>query len=152
MHLDNQAIFSDQQAIAANGNNISTNVLDLGAMGFQAYNPTGGAKQQLQRRLGVGMMVPLLIQMTESLAGAATEVELQLQESSDEAFTAPNNVIAITIPAADLVEGYIFPLDKFPREIRERYVRLNYVTDDLPTAGKVTAGITTAVDGGHRGI
>lgn len=150
MHLDNQAIFSDQQDIVANGNNFSTNLLDLGEMGLVAYNSKGGPRVPLKRRLGVGMKVPLLIQVTEDFAGIS-EITVELQESSDEAFTAPNVVKEITVPVADLVAGYIFPMDKFPREIRERYIRLNYVTD-AAGSGKVTAGITTAVDGGHKGI
>jgi hypothetical protein len=152
MHLDNQAIFSDQQEVQDAGDNISTNVLDLGQMGLVAYNAQGGPRAALKRRLGVGMIVPLLIQVVESYAGDITTLTLELQESSDEAFTAPNNVISLEVPVADLVAGYIFPIDKFPREIRERYIRLNYDLDQAATAGKITAGVTTAVDGGHKGI
>lgn len=150
MHLDNNAIFSDHQALTVTAN--SDNVLDMGEMAKRAYNSLAGAVGSFKRRLGVGQKVPLLVQVTEDFAGAATEVEFILQASDAENFgSGVDDVISVTVAMADLKAGYILPVDKLPRDIRKRYLRLRYVLDDTNTAGKVVAGIVAAVDGAYVG-
>lgn len=151
MHLDNQAIFSDAQALAATAN--SENVLDMGAMGQVAYNPNGGARQSLSRRKGVGMAIPFLCQVVEDFAGAVTQVQFILQQDSTEDFSSGNveDILSVVVPVAELKAGYQLPIDKLPRSITERYVRLRYVLDAAATGGKITSGIVAAVDGGYKG-
>ncbi len=151
MNFDNEALFSDAQAISASGDNISDNIMDLGKMGFVAYNATGSAQTQLRKRVGVAMVIPLAIQVVEDFAGAATVLKLEFQQSDDEIFSSPENVISIEVDAAELIAGYQFPIDKFPREITKRFVRLNFNLDDAASAGKITSGVVAAVDGGYRG-
>lgn len=150
MFLDNQAIFSDAQELTASAP--STNVLDMGKMGLVAYSSKAGAKKSLQRRKGVGMEVPFMCQVVEDFAGDVTEVEFVLQQSPREDFGADvTSVITLTVPVADLKAGYQLPIDKLPRSITERFVRMQYNLDDAATAGAVSAGIVGAVDGGYRG-
>jgi len=150
MHLDNQSIFSDAQTIGALSV-ISTNVLDMGEMAEVAYNSKGGPRQQLSRRLGVGMKVPLLVQVVEQFTNN-TELSVIMEQDDDEAFGAAEQVVEVKIDAvAKLFEGFIFPMDKFPREITKRYIRLRYVADAVPATGKITAGVVTAVDGAYQG-
>lgn len=144
MILDNQAIFSDQQAITASA--VSTNVIDLGAMGSTSYNKT-----TLKRNLGKGPEIPLLIQVTEDFA-TLTSLTVALQQDDSDAFGSPTVVASQTIGVAQLKAGYIFPIDKVPRGVTERFLRLSYtVTGSNATTGKITAGFTTAVDGAYRG-
>ena len=146
MILDNQALFSDAQVVNSAALIPSTNVLDLGLAGITAYQPS-----QLRRRMGKGMM-PLLIQCVEAFAGAATVVTIQVQSCALEDFSAGiQNVISIDVPVADLIAGYISPIDKLPRTVKNRYLRLAYTANGIPTAGKFTAGIVGAVDGGYQG-
>lgn len=144
MILDERVLLSDQQAITVDA--ASTNVIDLMALGI-TYDQV-----QLQRKLGKGQMIPFLVQVTEDFAGP-DDVTFIFQTDSVENFASPTNVLSITVPLADLVAGYILPMDKLPREIRERYFRMYYdVGANGPaTAGKITAGIVAAVDGSYQG-
>lgn len=143
MILDERVLLSDQQAITATAN--STNVIDLQALGI-TYDQV-----QLQRKLGKGQMIPFLVQVTEDFDNL-TDLEFIFQTDDDEAFGSATDVLSIVVPLASLVAGYILPMDKLPREIRERYFRMRYVVNGVaPTAGKVTAGIVAAVDGAYVG-
>lgn len=151
MHLDNQALFSDAQDLTGAGTVVSENVLDLGELAEIPYNPQGGAPEQFKRRLGVACTIPLLCQVVEDVTGTLTEMTFEIQQDDDEAFGTAENVIAITIPVAKLVAGYQLPLDKLPREITKRYLRLRYVGDAAIAGGAITSGIVAAVDGGYKG-
>lgn len=138
MILDKQAIFSDQQVVTATV--ASTNTIDLGATG----TPVSG-KTALKSDLGISD-VPLLIQVTETFAGA-TSVQVTIQTDDNTAFSSPTNVASTAaVPVADLKAGYQFPIVWVPRGVKERFVRLNYTVAGTGTAGKITAGLTTGVD------
>ncbi len=145
MVLDNQAIFSDAQVVNSAVKIPSTNVLDLGALGVTGYR-----QSQLKMNLSIGT-IPLLIQCVEGFTGPVTNVKVSLEQSVDAAFTVAEEVIAFDVPVAKLVAGYISPLDKLPRGITKRYIRLAYTADAVPTAGKITSGIVAAVDGAYQG-
>ena len=144
MILDQNALFSDKQAITASA--ASTNFYDLGAPGVTGYNSA-----QLLRNLGKGKETPLLVQVNEDF-DALTSLSIAIQSDEDPAFGTPKTVVEISVPLADLVVGYILPIDKLPRDIKERYVRIFYTVVGLaPTTGQITAGIVAAVDGSYVG-
>ena len=128
MILDHELEFSNQQAVTASAP--SQNVIDFGAA----------------RGVGVGAEMFLHVNVAEAFAasGAAT-VQIQLQQSSDEAFGSPEVVADLgTVTKAAGVAGYeaILPL---PLNISKRYARLLYTVANGPlTAGKISAHI---VDG-----
>lgn len=153
MLLDLQAIFSDQQSLAQNGSPVvSSNVLDFGDTAEVAYSADGEPKQKIKRRIGVGMEIPFLCQITEQVAGDVGQIEFIMQQSDAENFgSGVEEVIKLTIDAVKLVPGFQLPIDKFPREITKRYVRMVYAADDEVTQGKVVCGVVQAVDAGYRG-
>lgn len=143
MILDNLNLFSDQQAITATAN--STNSIDLGAPGIAKYN-----QAQLKRRLA-HKMVPLMVLVTQTFDNL-TSLKIILQSDDDSAFGSPKEVASTTVLLADLKAGFYWPVDKLPRNITERYIRMRYeVTGTAPTAGKISAGVVGAVDGGYQG-
>lgn len=143
MIFDSQNLFSDNQAITgAAGTIVSTNVIDRNALGIPKH-----AEVAYKSDLGKGTKIPLRAQMTADAVGG-TSVQLQVQVSVDEAFTSPI-VVAQTaaIPLADLVAGYVFPIDQIPLKTNERYIRLAYVTlGTFTTGGTLTAGVTMGND------
>jgi hypothetical protein len=144
MILDQNALFSDAQAVIADAP--STNYYDLGLPGIAAYNSV-----QLKRNIGKGGHVPLLIQVVEDF-NTLTSLEIIVQTDEDPAFGSAKNVMSVTVPLAELVAGFISPIDKLPRGIVERYLRVYYnVVGTNPTLGKITAGIVGAVDGSYQG-
>lgn len=144
MILDQHAIFSDAQAITATAN--STNTIDLGAPGVAAYNSV-----QLKRNLGKGMDTPLLIQVVQDF-NLLTSLQFIVQTDDNDAFSSAKDVLSITVPLAELKAGFISPIDRLPRSITERFVRIRYVVSGTaPTSGKVTAAIVAAVDGSYEG-
>lgn len=143
MILDNRSLLSDQQAITATAN--STNYYDLLAPGKT------GDGIQLKRNMGKGQNIPLLLQVTEDFDNL-TSLDFVFQTDEDSAFGTPKEVFRCTVLAADLKAGYILPIEKLPRNLKERYFRMRYeVTGVAPTTGKVTAGIVAAVDGAYVG-
>lgn len=130
MILDTENMFSDDQAITVTA--ASTNVIDLG----------------VDRDIGKGVPVPILIQATEAFtaAGAAT-LQVDLETDDNEAFSSASTIwTSGAIGKATLVAGYKFAINYVPRE-NERYLRLNFtVTTGPMTAGKITAGITMGDD------
>jgi hypothetical protein len=144
MILDELSIFSDAQAVTVSA--ASTNVYDLGAPGVAAYNQI-----QLKRNLGKGSQIPLLIQVVEDFA-TLTSLTFSVQTDNDVAFGSPKVIMSETVAVADLKEGYISVIDKLPRNVTERYVRIFYtVAGSSATAGKVTAAFVGAVDGAYKG-
>jgi hypothetical protein len=140
MIFDAQNLFSDAQAITASA--ASTNVIDFG----QAGKPIGAAAN-IRKDLGRGGKVDVRVQMVEAaLAAGAATLTIDLQTDDNEAFASPK--VAWTsgpIPKAQLVAGYVFPLEFFPRGTDERFARLYYTVATGPlTAGKITAGVVAA--------
>lgn len=136
MILSAQSIFSDDQAITASVD--STNVIDLGV----AATPYGGAAA-LNRDIGKGAKIPLLVQVTEDFDNLTT---LEIKLSTGAATTLGTTIASQTIALADLVAGKQPNLDYIPNGIVERYLGIEYVVvGTTPTAGKVTAGITMGV-------
>ena len=144
MILDQNAIFSDAQAIVAPA--VSTNTYDLGLPGVAAYNSV-----QLKRNIGKGCEIPLLIQVVEDF-DALTSLTIHVQSDDNVGFSSAKNVMSETILLADLKAGYISKIDKLPRETKEQFIRLSYVVaGSNPTVGKITAGFVGAVDGAYKG-
>jgi hypothetical protein len=144
MILDQNSLFSDNQAITGSAN--STNHYDLGLPGIAAYNNI-----QLKRNLGKAKETPLLIQVTESF-NTLTSLQIIVQTDDNGAFGSAKDVMSVTVPLAELVAGYICPIDKLPRGIVEQFVRIRYVVaGTAPTLGKITAGFVLSVDGSYVG-
>lgn len=123
MILDNENLFSKQQAITGTAN--STNVIDLGAA---------------NQNIGVGYPLGLLAQVVEDFDNL-TDLTIQVQTSTDEAFSSPITLMEVTVALADLVAGYRTPFLHVPRGVK-RYMRLRYVVDGTnPSEGKVMAGL-----------
>lgn len=145
MILDIRSLFSNLQAITATAN--STNVYDLGAPGIAH----AGSLVQLKRNMGKAGNIPMLVQVNEDFNNL-TSLDIVMQSDEDEAFGSAKEVFRVTVLLADLVAGYICPIDKLPRGITERYLRFRYeVTGAAPTTGKISAGFVMAVDGSYQG-
>jgi len=139
MHLDEQALFSDQQAIT--GSAASTNFINLGAA-----NTAPGAPAAIAQDFGGNMKIPLLIQITEAF-DLLTSLRVDVQVDDNNAFSSPRVVGSSgEIALADLVAGKKIPPFNVPIGVDQRYLRLNYtVAGTAPTAGKVHAGIAGGI-------
>lgn len=145
MILDKRSLFSDQQAITGTEN--SDNYYDLGAPGVAVV----GERVQLLRNMGKGGHIPMLVQVNEDFNNL-TSLDIVMQQDEDSAFGSAKEVFRVTVLLADLVAGYICPIDKLPRGVTERYLRFRYeVTGSAPSTGKITAGFVAAVDGSYQG-
>lgn len=132
-----QQLFSNAQAITATA--ASTNVIDLGAP-----ETVLGAPYPLNRDIGRGVPIPLLVQVTTDFA-TLTSLKVGVESSDTEAFGGQVDTVieSPAIPVAKLKAGYQFVLNWVPKGVKHRYVRLKYtVSGSNATAGKVTAGIT----------
>jgi hypothetical protein len=139
MILDDQNIFSNRQQLLASAP--STNIIDLGATGTVL-----GAASPLVRDISKGVKIPLLVQVTESFAGA-TSLDVALESSDDPAFA--SDVVTLgsqTIPGDQLTAGARWGYTTFPYGTVGRYLRLNYTVTGGATAGRVTAGVTMGND------
>ncbi len=127
MILDEQSLFSDNQAITATCN--SENILDLG-----------------NREVSFGTPVEVFIQVTEDF-DKLTSLTIKVQSSADEAFSSTVSLIEQTILLADLKAGAVSTIKFLPKG-NLGYMRLNYtVTGTAPTQGAILAGI---VDGNQE--
>ncbi len=136
MILSAQQLFSDDQAITATA--VSTNVIDLGAAGTP-YD----AAAALNQDIGKGAGVPVLIQVTEDFAGL-TSLNIAISKGASD--TLGTDIVSVTVPVADLVAGYQFPIVVLPNQCDERYLGVTYtVTGGPASAGAITAGITMGV-------
>jgi len=144
MIFSEQLKFSTAQSVVSVAGTIaSTNVIDTGAPGT-AY----GAAAALERNVGAGEEVSILIQVVSSLAslGACT-LQFQIETADDAAFTINNQVVAQSraYSKAEAVTGLQFGVDELPDDMR-RFIRVNYVIGAATTtAGAVTAGIVHGV-------
>jgi len=139
MIFDTKLEFSDDQAITATA--VSTNVIDLGAMGT-----VFGAAAALARDIGKGRPIPLLIQVTAAF-NTLTSLQVTVEVDDNAAFSSAKIIAASRdILLADLVVGMRSELEFIPRGTDERYVRLRYtVTGTNPTTGAIAAGIVAGV-------
>lgn len=147
MILDKLTEFSDQQAVTATA--ASTNILDFGKLGKTAYGSV-----QLKQNIGKAVAIPLLIQVTQDFATLTSlAVAVQTAVDGDPTFAGTvTTVMSTTVGVAELKKGYIFPIDKIPRNVKGRYMRLLYtVAGTNATTGKISAGLTVAVDGAYVG-
>ncbi len=132
MILDEQGLFSNNQAITANS--ASQNILDLG-----------------KREVSFGTPVELFIQVTETF-DKLTALDIAIQTSADEAFTTPVKLAEHKVALADLTKGSVIPLKFLPKG-NLGFVRLYYtVTGTAPSTGKIIAGIADGVQESFHNI
>lgn len=140
MLLDTQTLFSDQQNLAqAAGNYLSTNTIDLGAVGTPVLGGT------LASDIGRGDSPEVMAQVTTTFtSGGAGTLVVQLVMADDAALTSNLTIVSQTdtLALATLVAGYQFRFGRVPPGISKRYLGLRYVIGTATmTAGKVTAGL-----------
>lgn len=130
MILDEQALFSKEQAITASA--ASTNVIKVNG------------------DIGKGEPVEILAQVVADFA-TCTSVKVGVQTSTTENFSTPITLAETgAIAVADLIAGYVFPLKFLPKGIK-KYLRLYYtVAGNNATTGKITAGIVDGSNEGHH--
>lgn len=127
--------FSDRQLVTSTTS--STNTIDLGVPGT-VY----GADSSLDRDLGPGIPIPLLVQVVEDFVGP-TNIDIQVQVSDDESFTTSNVVLSQLVLVADLIAGKQVNFQYVPHGVDKRYLRINYIlTGGAASTGAFTAGIT----------
>ena len=138
MLLDNQALYSDKQAITATA--VSTNFINHGAPGTPPHAPS-----PVKADLGGGNKTEVLVQVTEDFAGG-TSLQVDLQMSTDAAFTAPVVVASSgVVPAANLTAGVTLSPSIISPGAAYQYSRLNYTVVGPFTAGAITAGVTAGI-------
>ena len=128
MILDSELLLSDAQEITATA--ASDDFIDFGS----------------NRDIGPGTAVPLLIQAASDFSDMA-DLTVALQTSGDPTFSSGVKTLAsMTVPVADLVQGYQFPIAHLPNHCR-RYFRLHYTvgTPGASPGGAITAGIVWGV-------
>lgn len=134
MIFDRNNVFSVDQAITVTA--VSTDVIDFGA----TMRPQHAANV-LDRDLGMGTKPKIRVQVTTAFVGL-TSLQVEVQTANQENFS--DAVVTLTtaaIPLAQLVAGYVFPIDQMPIGMRGRYMRLRYVVAGTATAGTVFAGL-----------
>jgi hypothetical protein len=138
MIFDRTLLFSNAQAITADA--ASTDILDLLATGT-AY----GHAAALQKDMGKGAEIPLLIQVVEAF-NTLTSLRFVVQCDDNAGFSSPKDVLEVTLPLASLTVGRTIPMVAIPPGVNERYMRIFYdVIGTNPTLGKVTAGVVEGV-------
>jgi hypothetical protein len=131
--LDNQAIFSNAQAITASAG--STDSIKFGG------------------EVAFGTPIPTIFQVVEDFEGG-TSVALSIQTTTvddtdySEAVTL---VSTAAIAVASLVKGYTFPIREIPKG-NLGMMRAYYTVVGTPTAGKITGGVVAARDEGYQDI
>lgn len=140
MIFNQDEIFSDKQAITATTE--STNIIDLGIAG----TPYDG-KAPLNRDVGKGNMVPLLVQVTEDFNNATSVTISILNRDTEAAGTvADETIVSQVITLAELKAGKQFAYTCLPNQLTGRYLAIHYtVTGPAPSTGAVTASITMGV-------
>lgn len=130
MILDDTLLFSDDQDLAAVASTIvSTNVINFG----------------VDRNMGIGVPIPLLVQVTEDFAsGGAATLQVVIDTDDNEGMASAERVFSSQVIAlGDLVAGYKIPMTNYMPNENEQFMRLSYIIGTATTtAGKVTAGIS----------
>ena len=149
MIMDERSLLSDKQVITAA--DFSDSSLDLGQEGV-IYDGTA-----ILKRKGVAEHIPLYIGVNEDFVsgGAMTDLTISLQEAAavDGAgdLVAGTEIMSVTVPLAELLAGYICPIDKLPRKVTKRYLQFVYTPVGGPAAsGKISAGFVASVDGMNK--
>lgn len=133
MILDNQAIFSDNQAITADAS--STNILK--AEGEIAY----------------GTPVEIYVQVSEAFKSTEVDsVVVKLQTDDNASFSSPTTIVSETLPALTL--GTVANLKFLPKG-NEGYLRLYYDLTlktgvSAATEGKILSGIVDGAAESHH--
>lgn len=138
MIFDKTTMFSEAQAITITAP--STNTIDL--------LPTGrvyGAAANLTKDVGKGQALKVHVQVVETFNNLGS-LTITVQCDTADTFGSPKDVIAQTIPLADLVAGKTSSILAIPPGVDERFLRLNYTVNGgtTPTTGKITAGLVMA--------
>lgn len=128
MILSAQQLFSDDQVVNTTEN--SENVIDLGAPGTPY-----GAAAAIERDVGKGNPVPILVQVTGAITGTLV---VKIYSSANADLSSPTTVAQYTFPAS-AAAGSQVAIQVLPNQIDARYLGLNY---SGATAGTVTAGIS----------
>ncbi len=120
MLLDNETLFSDNQAITT-GTIYSDNIVRFGE--------------------GEVDFLPLLVQVVVGFT-KAEGLEVKVQTSETEDFTNAVDLASSELKLADLSEGARFPITRLPKG-NKGYIRLAYIVsgDTAETDGKITAGV-----------
>lgn len=150
MIFDERSLLSDKQDLTGAVDAVgvaSTNSYDLGLPGT-TYDGV-----PLSRNIGKAGMIAFLVQITELIVGAGiTGVQFDFETDDNAGFASPKKVMGVLVPIAELVPGYILPMDKLPRSLTERYFRMFYTpVGGNITDGNVHAGVVAAVDGSYQG-
>lgn len=125
--LDELLKFSEDQAITETA--ASTNVIDLG----------------VGREVAFGDPIPLLAIVKEDFDNL-TSLKVAVETDSAESFANAVELASSTVLLANLKKGKMIPLSFMPAG-NKGYVRLKYtVTGTAPTAGKISAYLTDAVE------
>lgn len=141
MILNMNLLFSEGQAITATA--ISDNVLQ--------FLDTGTVPREsgaIDRNLGRGTYIPMLLQVTEDFA-TLTSLTVTVETADNAALSSGAAVLATTgaIPVASLKAGYRFPSPLvLPDATLKEHLGLRYtVGGSNATAGKITAALATEV-------
>ncbi|WP_020591233.1 Bbp16 family capsid cement protein [Kiloniella laminariae] len=133
-----QLTFSDQQAVTATA--ASTNILDLGTTGTVV-----GASAALTSDPGNGTAVPINVQVTQNFNNL-TNLKIAIEVDDNTGFSSAREILAQTIPLAELKAGKQTSFHILPKGLNERYMRLRYtVTGTNPSSGKISAAIVAGV-------
>lgn len=136
-----QQLMSDDQVVTTSAP--STNVIDLGALGVP-YGAVGN-----ERDIGKGTPICILVQNTADSTGTTQTCQVDIEVDDNEGFASPTTVVSTSFGAS--VAGDQSPIVVLPRQITERYLRINYTTGGTTPSYTLTAGITMGVQGGHQG-
>ena len=122
MIIDGQGLFSDDQAITANG--ASDNYIDL----------------QVAGDIGPGNPIPIVIQLTAAAGGTTPTIKVAVQVDDNASFSTPKTV-AESNTLSGGAAGDTLSIHFIPRGTDERYVRLYYTVGGTSPSYKITAGI-----------
>lgn len=144
MLLNLNELFSDRQQLVASA--VSTNIIDLGVPGIPHNSDF-----PLDRDIGPGTDIEFMCMVNEVGVGDTgdTAWTVQIEVSTDEAFTAPRIVAETTIDG--LVPGSRIPIRIVPDSVDDRYFRLNYVISGTAPDITISAGITAGVQTNRTG-
>lgn len=144
MLLNLQELFSDRQNLVASA--VSDNIIDLGVPGVPHNSDF-----PMNRDIGPGTDIEFMCMVNEIGAGDTgdTAWTVQVEVSTDEAFTVPRIVAETTINA--LLPGSRIPIRIVPDSVDDRYFRLNYIIAGTAPDITISAGITAGVQTNQSG-
>lgn len=141
MILDTTTLLSDDQAITT-GTAYSDVIKVAAAAVTTSADAPSGVGEDSAKGIPLALLAQVTTQFTTSNGGTLTTT---LQTATDEAFTSPVDLAAsAAIAAAALTPGKMLLPQTVPYGVLG-YLRLKYVVANTMTAGKVTAGIGSAL-------